>query len=118
MDGKFNRDMGKDCIDLIKRVMSHTLTPDQYYLELLELDRRHPLPSKREYSREDYRNYKKRMVVMQEGETKYQLHIQPDNHKQAAEMYRQNKQRMDEIFKHTPDRKTLSTGEVEDEISF
>ena len=71
-----NKEIAIDCIEIITKKIGKQLTPDEYYLALLNLDKLYPMEGHNpSLAREDYLNFKKK-------------HIQPKNFREAAEIYR------------------------------
>ncbi len=76
--------MGLDCIALITKKLAHQMSSDEYYVALMELHDKYTMPG-RNLTREAYRNYKERG-------------LQPENFREASEMYAHNNNRIKEVI--------------------
>lgn len=98
------RHMGADCLSVIEIKMAHNMTPDEFYVALKDMDKKYPLQHTRELSSHQYKHYQT-------------LELYPMNFSEAAEMYRWNRQRLDEAAKPKPvfDYKQKQLGEHDEE---
>lgn len=90
--------MGMECIKLITGKISHDISPEEYYLKLMDFHNKYPLKGHEPpLVKDKYIHYKK-------------YDIQPWNFKEAAEMYMQSKNKINIT---TLDFKMRSAGERE-----
>ncbi len=82
--------MGKDCIELIKKKLERKLSKDEYYLALLELDKKYPMPGHNPpLTYYHYRHPERFKVIGEHEHCKFIHKIMPLNFKEAAEFYAQ-----------------------------
>ena len=80
---KGNKDIGRKCMALIKRKMNKEMSPDEYYLSLLDLQKQYPREGHYPpLSMQVYENYKQKGII-------------PFSFKEAAEMYASNRARIE-----------------------
>ncbi len=83
--------MGKDCLQLIQKKLSGKIGKDEYYLELLELDKKYPLPGRNPPLTSSHFKHPERFrVYVEHNGTKFADKIRPSTFKEAAEFYAQN----------------------------
>ena len=80
--------MGRECIRVMNR--KKEMSRDEYYLELLELHKKYPLPGhKPALTAYHYRNPERFTVIQEYNGVKYKEKVRPLNFKEAAEFYAQ-----------------------------
>lgn len=77
------KQMGLDCIKLMSKRMAGEISMDEYYLALMEMDKKYPMPQREHpLTRDIMRHYKNKVLPM--------------NFKESAEIMMHYKQRIEE----------------------
>lgn len=88
MEGIRLKEMGLEAAKLIQRKMSKEMTPEQYYVELVELGRKYPIHGHNHpLTKEDFLDRRSRVIVQLNDKISYLEDLQPMNFQEAAEMY-------------------------------
>jgi hypothetical protein len=116
------KQMGLDCIELILKKLDKKISKDEYYLALMELHKKYPMPGHfpplTVFQIKNYRKVKHEERIKQKVEDKkfggldmtfqdpkydivYEEHLQPLNFQEAAEMYIRHQQKLDDEFPDT-----------------
>ncbi len=82
--------LGQDCINLIKRKLSKKTSNEEFYIGLMEFDRKYPMqahePPLTPFQLRNYREIK--MTVKDpDKDVVYEDHLQPLNFQESAEMF-------------------------------
>ncbi len=99
-----DKQMGLGCIALVTKKLAHKISPDEYYIALMELHDKYTMQG-RNLTREAYRNHKERG-------------LQPENFREAAEMYAHNRQRIQENLQKSTQLPEAKPTIPEEEVSF
>ena len=99
--------MGKECIALITKKLSHQISPDEFYAALLDLHEKYPMPGHNPpLNRTAYRNYREIWHQNEFGE--WNKGLQPKNFKETAEMYAHHRLKVEEEKEKQPDYRVIS----------
>jgi len=85
------KQIGRDSMILIGKILSKRLTKDEIYIAIMELDEKYPIPGHNppltKFQYQSYRRIQERKIS--DNGIEYLTHLQPMNFKEAAEMYAQ-----------------------------
>ena len=117
--------IGRECISLINSKLNKLISPDEYYIYLINLNNKYILESRdTKLSLEDLSDYKQKNITNKYSNVYYLGDIEPVNFREAAEMYARHRAKVDQeshIFlpekKYRLDRKSIASGE-KDEVPF
>ena len=119
-----NFDMSRKCASIITRKFSNDLTTDQFYIALMDLDREYPMQGHAPpLTKDRILNRKASLIVVDDPsvDIEYMCDIEPDNFREAADIYAFGREKFKEVQQVIPikqkpiDRKMLAAGE-EDEV--
>ena len=113
------QEMGLDCIELINKKLEKQISSEQYYLGLLELHQKYPMPGHfpplTVFQIRNYRKIKQKEIINQVVKDKfgdlditfqdpkfdivYENHIYPFNFQESAEMYIRHQEKLNDEFR-------------------
>ncbi len=82
--------LGQDCIDLIGRKLSKKTSNEEFYIGLLELDKKYPMEDHNPpLTPFQVKNYLKIKMAVKDPDSAviYENHLQPLNFQESAEMF-------------------------------
>jgi hypothetical protein len=95
MDKETLHKLGKECMDLISKKISHRLNPEEFYIEILNLHKEFPISGHNQpltpFQIDHYLEMDE--IQISDKGIKYFDHIQPLNFQEAAEMYIRHSQK-------------------------